>query len=302
MNKIYQCKCKVDKYIEEIQEKERLNEVDPITIGGIYLGITALIFIKGLIEVLFFASMLRKTTKPNKEITKMVNDAYKEKGSNKTWSVNVVKNKDPNAFAITGSTVWTTSGLYKLLNTREVVAVALHECGHVENKDVFKRIAADSPLRTGVIGVAIAAAVATGIPFISLLVFSILIAISDTFLAHLQGRPQESAADSHAAYMGYRDEMISALEKIQQYVDRLSSRRECGAICQFVTKLSEFMDEHPPIRKRIEDLLKQPKFYRLSQSNNKKEMFKFAKDFLKVKEPVTFDQAGDKLEKLMKQR
>ena len=70
------------------------------------------------------------------------------------------------------------------------------------------------------------------------------------------GRRGERLADSFAVKYGYGDEMITALEKIHKWIDKITAKRPCGAMCKTIKKVGEATDEHPPLKKRVEDIMK----------------------------------------------
>ena len=69
-------------------------------------------------------------------------------------------------------------------------------------------------------------------------------------------RRGERKADSFAVKYGYGDEMITALEKIHAWIDKVRAKRPCGKMCKAIIKFSETTDEHPPLKKTVEDIMK----------------------------------------------
>ena len=68
------------------------------------------------------------------------------------------------------------------------------------------------------------------------------------------GRRAENRADSYAVKYGYEKELISSLEKLEKMFNK--TRPPCTGLCKIIEKINRALDEHPPIKKRIENILK----------------------------------------------
>lgn len=254
---------KIDNYLEVIQEdKEKLEEiVDPITIGAIGAGIATFIVLKELVFFFIFVAQLASQIKVDPKLSKKLNDILKPLGVKKDFKVHILPQKVPNAFTPGGKHVYMTSGLLKLLNEREVLAVLLHEVYHAIDLHVVKRMAAEFPLYYIVAPLAVAAAAGAMAllgPFafiLGLIVFSISLSVLTLPLKLIMGRKQEYDADNYAVKAGYGKEIAGALQKLEDMLRRMSAG-SCGPVCKVINKIEEKMDEHPPTRKRIEVALK----------------------------------------------
>jgi Zn-dependent protease with chaperone function len=253
---------KIDNYLEIIQEdEEKLQEFDPITIGAIGAGIATFIILKELVFFFIFVAQLASQIKVDPNLSKKLNDILKPLGVKKDFKVHILPQKVPNAFTPGGKHVYMTSGLLKLLNEREVLAVLLHEVYHAIDLHVIKRMAAEFPLYYIAAPLAVAAAggaLALG-PFafiLGLIVFSISLSVLSLPLKLIMGRKHEYSADNYAVKAGYGKEIAGALQKLEDMITKMSAGRSCGAVCKVINKIEEKMDEHPPTRKRIEVALK----------------------------------------------
>lgn len=243
------------KYLEKIQEDQIEEVIDPITGGAIIA--TALI-IKELVTFFLFAASMAATTKVDRQSSKELKDILKPMGVSKDFIVHVVPSKVPNAFTPGGKHVYITSGLIKLLNKREVLAVLLHEVYHAIDWHVYKRMAAEFPLYYICVPIALAAALATpAIAIITgIIVFSISLSILKIPLQRIMGRRQELKADNYAVKAGYGKDMVGALSKLEKMISKMEAGRSCGVMCKVTNRIGEAIDEHPPLKNRIEIALK----------------------------------------------
>jgi Zn-dependent protease with chaperone function len=69
-------------------------------------------------------------------------------------------------------------------------------------------------------------------------------------------RKHEYDADNYAIKAGYGKEIASSLSKLEKAYIKATQGHKCGVICKVIRRIEEAMDEHPPIRKRIEQALK----------------------------------------------
>ena len=239
------------------QEKQ-LQEFDPISMSigiGVALGIVAL-----QLSVLYtmFWSMVKQMKRDNK-LSKELNDILKD---GKGWNVMIVNDKSPNAFCMIKPYVFITTGLMKMLTHREIIAVLLHEAQHINSKDLWVNLIGQN----AVLAIVLGAAGATGGPAGVYLAFMAYFLLGGSGLTTIifnrtLGRAAEKRADSFAVKFGYGDDMISALEKIEKWVEHAMRKRECGVVCQLVDKINAAIDEHPPIKERIEHVLKKKETY-----------------------------------------
>ena len=183
----------------------------------------------------------------------------------------VIPEHSPNAFA-TGrnpshSSVAFTAGLLELMNDREVEGVLAHELGHIKNRDILTSSIAAT------IGAAITYAAHMSIFFggrhgddedsspIGGLFMLILAPIAATVIQMAISRTREFSADATAAkYCGTPDGLISGLQKLEGWSQRIPMHAEPATAHMFIIKPfsgSAFMklfSTHPPTEERIANL------------------------------------------------
>ena len=176
-----------------------------------------------------------------------------------------------------------TEKLIEMLNERELLAVCLHEVGHIKNYDGIKRLLIGVPLMIASQVILIQMIIKLyelGIRRQSLSLcaafltfFGLLLSLSPAmYLARLQ----EYKADTYASKFGYNKDMISALEKIEKYME--SIKRKPNMISKAFSKLSSIISSHPPIQKRIENILQNDELYIAIENKNKKDLKKAITD------------------------
>jgi len=248
---------------ESTYSKEIVEEVDPIIVYGAFAA--TVLIIKELILFFIFVAQIAAQTKVDKKRSKELNDIIKKMGVKKIFSVHIVPQKEPNAFTPGGKHVYITSGLLKLLSERESMSVLLHEVYHAIDYHIIKRMATEFPLYYIAAPIAVAAATAAGIATGGLaiiaimtgtIVFSITMAFLKIPLTLLLYRKHEYDADNYAVKAGYGKEIASSLSKLEKAYIKATQGHKCGAICKVIRRIEESMDEHPPIRKRVEQALK----------------------------------------------
>lgn len=240
----------IDKYLNQIQE-DQIQELEPVTTAVLYIG-TKLVILNFAMFLLMTYS-LKKSMKVDKKLTKKINKILKKS----KWIVHIVPDKSPNAFAIGGNHIFITTGLKKMLNEREVEAVLLHEVYHNKGLHIYKKMAYDYPLFYLMAAAAVYITVGTGGNFIlGFMAFILMSKVAGIPYAISVGRRHESKADEYAIQFGYGRDLANALKKLEKQYLKLMAKKECGKICQLSEKIGEAIDEHPPIKKRIETILK----------------------------------------------
>jgi Zn-dependent protease with chaperone function len=238
----------LDKHLDYIQE-QNVSEIDPLT-GGVAIG-TGMVLIN-FASFLFSASTIKASVKVSRPLTKRLNSILKTRD----WKVHLVPDKDPNAFAIGGKHVFITTGARKFFTPKEIDAIMLHEAFHSKDYHIYKKMAYDYPLFYLIVTASIASGTVVGFPWLGFLSFLILIKISKIPYAITIGRRHERKADDFAVKYGYAKELISALKKLEKDYLRQMAKYDCGTLCQLINKISNSIDEHPSVRKRIENILK----------------------------------------------
>lgn len=239
-------------------EKEKtLQEIDPITgavvtgaLVGAAIGSVLLAgqLIALLLQSLTYISEAKK--KYDRELTAKINAML---GKTK-WKVLIIKDKSPNAFVIGPRVIMITTGLKKMLTNRELVAVMLHEAWHVKSFHVYKQVFLKWPLLSVAAGAAFMALTAGASIYLAIFLFFIFKRVAEIPYDITVGRRQETKSDSYAVKMGYGKELASALRKLEKIY--LKEMKGCVGVCKIVNKMSEAMDEHPPLKKRVERILK----------------------------------------------
>jgi len=266
-----------------MDKKEQLNEVFPIILGAAAIGAAS--FLIQLSFVLVQYSSISKGYAPRIDapLSKDLNNIMKD---GKNWAVVKLNNPSPNASVLIGKYIFITTGLIKMLTEREVMAALLHEVSHLKNQDTIKSIAAENALFSillGTLGV-------VGGPLVFVIIGGLYYILSqsgsDIIIRRTLGRKQEYKADAFTIKYGYGAEMISVLQKLDAWVQKYEKTSHCGKICQMIKKIDAFLDEHPPIKKRVEHVLKQQKTWdMLKKSSFVKVRNFFMKEF-NVEEPT----------------
>lgn len=196
-------------------------------------------------------------------------------------AVAVARTELPNAFAAgrgpKSATVCVTTGIMERLEPRELEGVLAHELSHIANRDVlvmtvasFLATVAGLLIRWGIYAGQFGGGRRGGdnafVVFAIVLVASIAVYVMSFLLLRALSRHREYAADRGAAIMtGAPAQLASALGKITGEMARIPTRDLRAAeglnaffIIPAVAKgvsLSSFFHTHPPVEKRIEQLL-----------------------------------------------
>lgn len=250
-----------------------LKEFDPLVMVGV-----AVVAVQ-LAVLLFQTGLFIRTTKPmeDKKLTKKINKFLKST----KWKVILIKEKAPNAFVIGPRIICITSGLLKLLNEREVMGVMLHEAYHVKDLHVYKQFLYKAPLFALLIMITLSMVITTGPSVLGYMLSLIMFKTYKIPYQIIMGRRHEQAADSYAAKMGYGDELVSSLNKLEKWYRSKIKNQPCDKICQIVNKINEAIDEHPPIKNRIENILKSKELPKLVMKKSYIKILKFIKKGLK---------------------
>jgi heat shock protein HtpX len=201
------------------------------------------------------------------KLHKIVDEASAMAGMTKP-KVAIIQNDAPNAFA-TGrnekhATVAATTGILRILDDRELLAVFGHEMGHIKNHDILVN--------------AVVAAVATAIMFLAfmgrfalifggrrgiggLIVTLAMIILAPLAAAMIRGaisRQREFGADETGAAITHNPmALASALQKLQDY-SKVRPMEVSPAVSHlFIVNplgkidFASFFASHPPTEKRI---------------------------------------------------
>lgn len=249
------------KVLEELNiNKDNLNEAPMYKTGAIFgLALAAMTLVINLVQWFGMFAHFKKTAKSEDKLAKELGAII---GSSKKWTVLSVADRDPNAFTPGRNFMIITRGLYKMLNDDEVMAVLLHEAGHNAGRHIEKQLAAIGTFAliagqaSGLI-VAFTAVVMGPIGvYFALIVFFLLLTQPMQWYNVTIGRRHEYYSDSYAAKYGYGEHLISALTKLDKWVNNEMKRRPCGPDCKKQIEISKAMDEHPSLKERVENIMK----------------------------------------------
>lgn len=180
----------------------------------------------------------------------------------------VIPEDSPNAFA-TGrnpshASVAVTAGILRLMSDRELEGVLAHELGHVKNRDILIS--------------SVAATIAAAITFLARMAFFfggsrddenrgsalgglfmlILAPIAAMLIQMAISRTREYAADATSAkYTGDPNELISALQKLESYSQRIPMDASPATAHMFIIKpfsgeaMMKLFSTHPSTEHRI---------------------------------------------------
>jgi Zn-dependent protease with chaperone function len=234
-------------------KQTQVQEVFPILGAAAAAGVLIPLAIN--IAALFaaFEFYVRKT-KEDKKLSKKLNSILKD---GKNWKVMIVPDKLPNAFAMHKPYVFLSTGLIQMMNEREIEATMVHEAGHVSNKDIWRDIIVQHSL----IAILFTAAAVLGNAALGALLFiwfsfSGPEMILQSVLMRTMGRAEENKADSNAAKYGYAEDLANALKKLEIIHKRHMQKHCTTFICKTRTKIEEMFSEHPPLKQRVENIMK----------------------------------------------
>jgi len=226
--------------------EDYLNEIDPVSTAILIANGVAL---TNLLAIFTSFYMIRAASKRLPKFEKKLKSIIGGK-----FEVRVVKDKLPNAFVFYGNTIFITSRLLQLLTEREVISVLLHEAYHAKNYHIWKRMAVQYPFFY--IVAFIASQTYISYPIFTIFVSIIILMSGDISKNILIARKQESMSDGYATKNGYGKEIASSLLKLEKEFNK-GKNKECGKLCEAVKKLNDICAEHPPIKQRVEDVMKE---------------------------------------------
>ena len=251
--------------------------------NGIDLNITALIIYSSLFGFAgsFISLLLSKTMAKAAMRVRVITDPSNEMerwlvstvGRQANWAgigkpeVGIFESSSPNAFA-TGwnkndALVAISTGLYENMSREEVEAVLGHEISHVANGDMVTLALIQGVVNTFVIFLSRAVGflvdrlvfkVERGhgpafwiVSMISEMVFGILAMMIVMWFS----RRREFRADKGGAAVAGRENMIHALQRLQQSHENPKLPEEMAALAFNAGKVQALFASHPPLEKRI---------------------------------------------------
>jgi Zn-dependent protease with chaperone function len=220
---------------------------DEKTSWSVALAVTGVITFLELmmmgLQLLALKGQSKLLPEKTEEIKKIVNDEIK---------VKLIPTKEPNAFNAGGKSLYITSGLLKMLNPKEATAVLLHEYGHYVGKHMVKRIGLTmSPeIISEIILIRYVPEVFSKFFSIILTKMFISLGYNVTF-----GRRHEYFSDSYAAKLGYKQELISSLKKIDVWVREQLCKKVSESECDRIIEEMHRGDAHPILNDRVKNIL-----------------------------------------------
>jgi heat shock protein HtpX len=186
--------------------------------------------------------------------------------------VGIFDSPDMNAFATgarkNAALVAVSTGLLRGMTKQEAEAVLGHEVSHVANGDMVTLTLVQGVVNTFVIflsriiGNIIDRALSGNrersgpgpFYFLIVIVLQILLGILASMVVAWFSRHREFRADAGGAYLSSRQNMISALQRLQQRKPAEDMPEQMRAMCISGGKLSKLFSSHPPLEVRIEAL------------------------------------------------
>lgn len=239
-------------------------------IGKAFILVMPIIIMLGLATMaLQILSSMKRLKKFEKRLTKVDPSKLFD------WKIYLLKSEAPNAWTYGTNHMFITSALYTMLDDDEILAVCLHEAGHAHHFDVPKNIIGHSIKKAS-----LPALMIMGIDFINnsvnknnknieqwkylslIVLMSILVIAAPSALMIFLGKRMEYAADGYAAKKGYGKPLISALEKMEKWITKAKGGACKTKSCTFWRNMGNMLDVHPPVKKRIEHILKQEETYK----------------------------------------
>jgi len=241
-------------------------------VGGQVGLIVALVFALGMnIGSYWFSDKLALKMTGAKEVTpaqeprlhKIVDEASAMAGMPKP-RVCVIQNDSPNAFATgrneTHATVAATTGIMRILDDRELLAVFGHEMGHIKNKDILVNAVVASLAFMGRFAMIFGGRRGIG-GLIMMLAMIILAPMAAAVIRSAISRQREFGADATGAAITHNPmSLASALQKLQDH-SKVRPMQVSPAVSHlFIVNplgkvdFGSFFASHPPTEKRIERL------------------------------------------------
>lgn len=264
----------INKYMNKIQTEQSINYTPMFITLGFLIFQLLLLFLTH--------SGLKSDKKLSKKISAITGKQYK---------VIIINKSDPDAYCfggIGGRSLYICDSLIKMCSEDEVLAICLHEVGHIKNLDTLKGIL----LNLGAIGFVMMA------PFkiylnksinikirnvAGILCFIIIIAVYTGGHDTIIGKLNEYRADKEASKYGYGKPLASALTKLEEYYEKEFIKTKPWKITILLRKIEKILDVHPSTKNRVKKIFQNEKLYESIANSNKE----------KVKEIITNDLKED---------
>lgn len=265
--------------------EEYLNKLNES--GAAYLIVTT---VMKLIFLIIHRIVLKVKTK--KREYELENKLYSV--TQKKYNVFSFKDDVPNAFVFEWfkSNIYLTSGLLKMMNERELIAIMIHETSHIINHDLVKRNSIEfggSTFLIMIFGSLERLAIKSRNPNIGLGVMQLTFIAAIVLTIFMMSwtvkhyRKQETAADVSVVKYGYSKDLISAFKKFDVYKKKeLKDFAKKNPNIDVKRLDDEFkrLDEHPEHKDRIKKLLEEEKLYAAMAKGNLVEVKNIIKSYL----------------------
>ncbi len=264
-------------YEEYLQKVNEIN-ISPAVKQTALLGTVKIGFMLLMSFVLYWAFI--SGSKIDKELTEFFKKFLLEKVGDKKASekvtVRIFKENIPNAFVLFGNKIFITSGLLKQLTRDEAISVCLHEYFHLRSFHVWQNVIVGE-LPTTYFAIYCVIKLSEKIPlgnpvlilYTEMLLFFFITTIFSIPYNLTFGRRHELQSDAFAAKYGYGPHLISALKKLDAMYQK-AVQKECQGkkLCLFWIRLNEIIDEHPGLKRRIENVMSSTKVLKLAIQKN----------------------------------
>jgi len=248
---------------------EFMDKHPAVPVTGIYIFI--LLY---NILIIFFSLIIQ--SKESKEWSRKL---WLASGKRKKYEVRFLDIKDvgPNAMVMAGTNT--------IFMTKEL-ADMLHEQSHIMTKDGTIGILASIGVKYSFVTIIANLLKNQNVMkkpiFILSMVFTVICYLgSGILLNRTHGRWAENKSDNFAVQNGYGKDLITALKKIQKWVDKKIKKARLSKFEIQVNKLSEFCDEHPPMKQRLETIMNKTEIYDELEKGNLSGASKIVKNSLK---------------------
>ena len=215
-----------------------------ISLYGIFFFVMSMV----LVSVGKFNEHLSKKSEKYTELFKKVKITHQE------FEVFIFESIHASAFVFpfTGSKVFVSSGMTKLLTDGEITAILCNEYNHYKNKDELKKVFSKTFI------IEIIFLTLSYYPQ-SIIIRMILFSVSEYILQIpfnlLHGNPSEFESDQFAIKHGYKKELISALKKIEKDFDEKFDKG--NILYKILMKFNSLFDNNPSYKDRIRKIMEE---------------------------------------------
>lgn len=244
---------------------------------SLYKGVNVF---KNFFSLLWFAVTLYNNTdidpKLTKKLEKVIASVPKYKSLSKKVVVRVVNQSAINAFVAPFSiifdpgkiTIFVYAGLINYLgrDSRELIAVLLHELGHLVLGHIVTGLTTQILTQTiyGRLVISLYKKYKKGQKWLSVGIGAliILVGLTKAAMTSFISRAQEFQADEFVIQFGYAKAGANFDKKLESMNNVAGLTRKCGKLCQTVEKIQQFFSSHPRSEDRIKNVLDKEKIWK----------------------------------------